>query len=304
MSDFNSILISGSSGLLGTSLADAMRRRGVEVRRLVRREVRYADEYEWDPYESRIDDRAMKGVDVVVNLSGANIGEKRWTGERKQILYDSRVVTTRFLAELMAKSEEPPAVFVSQSAVGIYGDRGDEILTEDSTLGPADDFLANLTIAWEAAAEPARAAGVRVVHPRTGLVMADDAPLLDKLIPLFRAGIGGPIGNGQQWWSWVDIADVVGATLFLIDSDESGPFNLTAPNPVRQKEFAEILASTLNRPSAIPVPSFAMKLALGAEKARGIGLSSTRALPERLVSAGYGFKNTDLATSLRSILSE
>ncbi len=281
-----------------------MRQRGVEVRRLVRREVRYADEYEWDPYEGRIDDRAMKGVDVVVNLSGANIGEKRWTGERKQILYDSRVVTTRFLAELMAKSEEPPAVFVSQSAVGIYGDRGDEILTEGSTVGPADDFLANLTIAWEAAAEPARASGVRVVHPRTGLVMADDAPLLDKLIPLFRAGIGGPIGNGQQWWSWVDIADVVGATLFLIDSDETGPFNLTAPNPVRQKEFAEILASTLNRPSAIPVPPFAMKLALGAEKARGIGLSSTRALPERLVNAGYEFKQTDLATSLRSILSE
>jgi uncharacterized protein (TIGR01777 family) len=265
----------------------------------VRREARYADEFEWDPYSGRIDNMAMTGVDVVINLSGANIGEKRWTKKRKQVLYDSRITTTRYLAETMAQMSDPPSTLVSQSAVGIYGDRGDETLTERSGLGPSDDFLASLAIDWEAAAEPARDAGVRVVIPRTGLVLAPDAPLLDRLVPIFRIGIGGPLGTGNQWWSWVDVSDVIGSILHLIESDFTGPFNVSAPEPVRQSEFAETLASILRRPSVTPVPSFALKLAVGSEKAEGIGLSSTRALPERLLNTGYEFTETDFERSLR-----
>jgi uncharacterized protein (TIGR01777 family) len=293
------VLISGSSGLIGQSLTDELRRRGTEVRRLVRRSARYADEFEWDPYSARIDDMAMTGVDVVVNLSGANIGEKRWTKDRKQVLYDSRITTTRFLAETMAQMSDPPSTLVSQSAVGIYGDRGDDILTERSDLGPADDFLASLTLDWEAAAEPARGAGVRVVHPRTGLVLAQDAPLLDRLVPIFRIGIGGPLGTGDQWWSWVDVNDVIGSTLHMIESDFTGPFNVSAPEPARQSDFAETLASVLRRPSVVPIPSFALKMALGPEKAGEIGLTSTRALPERLLGTGYEFTETNLERSLR-----
>lgn len=296
------MLISGSSGLIGTSLTDALRQRGAEVRRLVRREVRYADEYEWDPYGERIDERAFKGVDVVVNLSGANLGEKRWTSERRQVLYDSRIETTRLLADLMTAANEPPSVFVSQSAIGIYGDRGEEVLTESSTDGPQDDFLASLTVDWEAAAGKAADAGIRVVHPRTGLVLAEGAPLLDRLTPIVRAGLGGPLGNGRQWWSWIDIADVTGGLMYLIESDYSGPFNLTAPEPVQQAEFARVLASILRRPSLVPAPSFAIKLVLGSEKAEALGLSSTRAIPQRLTESGYTFVETRLHCSLTRAL--
>lgn len=301
--DLQTILMSGSSGLIGTALTESLRQRGLEVRRLVRRKVRYADEYEWDPYEGRIDDRALKGVDVVINLSGANIGDRRWTAHQKRVLRDSRIKTSIFLAEEMTRSAEPPSVYVAQSAIGIYGDRGDEILTEESSLGPADDFLAQLTADWELSAEVARQADIRVVHPRTGLVLADDAPLLDRLVPIFKAGLGGPLGNGRQWWSWVDIRDVVDAMLFLIESDHSGPFNVVSPNPVQQGNFSETLASTLGRPSLVSVPSFALKMALGSQKAEAIGLSSTRALPHRLIEGGYQFSATDLEDSLRKVLS-
>ncbi len=302
VSNNKTVLMSGSSGLIGTTLTDSLRRRGVEVRRLVRRDVRYADEYRWNPYESAIDERALKGVDAVVNLSGANIGAERWTADRKRILTESRLTTTRFLAEQMAEMIDPPSVYMSQSAIGIYGDRGDEILDESSSYGPDDDFLASLTADWEEAATPATEAGVRVIHPRTGLVVAEDAPLLDRLTPIFRAGVGGPIGRGSQWWSWVDLVDVVGAMSFLLESDLSGPFNVAAPEPVRQKEFAEVMAAVLNRPSAIPVPSVALKLALGGEKAQAIGLSSTRVKPQRLLDAGYSFQEASLEMSLRRIL--
>jgi uncharacterized protein (TIGR01777 family) len=296
------VLISGSSGLIGTTLSDRLRQRGIEVRRLVRRDARYADEYRWDPYGGELDERALKGAHAVVNLNGANIGANRWTAERKRVLCESRVTTTRFLAEQMADTIDPPSVFLSQSAIGIYGDRGDELLDESSGYGPQHDFLASLTVDWEEAATPAAEAGIRVVHPRTGLVLAEDAPLLDRLTPIFRAGLGGPIGSGNQWWSWVDVVDVIGAMTFLLESDLAGSFNVVAPDPVRQKEFAEVMADVMNRPSAIPVPSFAMKLALGGEKAEAIGLSSTRAKPQRLLDAGYSFQETDLKTSLERIL--
>lgn len=296
------VVMAGSSGLLGTALTDALRQQGAEVRRLVRREARYADEFEWDPYSGDIDETALKDVDIVINLAGANIGDERWTDERRQVLYDSRITTTSFLAEKTASLPVLPEVFVAQSAIGIYGDRGDEILTEESSEGPESDFLAALTQDWEAAAAPATEVGIRVVHPRTGLVLAPEAALLDRLEPLFKAGLGGPLGSGDQWWSWVDISDVTNALLFLIENDVSGPFNITAPSPVRQREFAKTMAALLNRPSLIPAPAFAMKLVLGSEKAEAIGLSSTRAVPERLTKAGFEFAVRSVEQSLRRSL--
>ena len=295
-------LITGGSGLIGTSLGDALIKRGSDVRRLVRRQPSATGEYTWDPYSSVIDDRAFEGVDVVINLSGAGIGDRRWTSQRKAALYESRITTTRLLAERIARLQKPPRVFVSQSAIGIYGDRGDEILTERSSNGPEDDFLASLTIDWEEAAAPAVEAGIRVVHPRTGLVLSRNAQLLRRLVPLFKAGLGGPIGDGNQWWSWITLTDVVRATEHLIQSDIEGPVNLVAPSPVRQKEFARLLAGAVRRPAILPVPKVAMRLALGGEKAEAIGFSSTRALPERLSDDGFEFADSDLASALATML--
>ena len=297
-------LISGASGLIGTELTNALERDGSDVRRLVRRTPRGENEFEWQPQDGEIDETAFKGVDVVINLSGANIGSGRWTESRRQVLHDSRIETTRLLARAIAQMDELPALFISQSAIGIYGDRGDEVLTESSTEGPDSDFLASLVRDWEAAADEARDAGVRVVHPRTGLVMADDADLLDRLVPIFRLGLGGPLGDGQQWWSWVDIDDVIGAMKFFVDSDLEGPVNLVSPQPVKQAEFAEILGDVLGRPSLLPVPELALKLALGSEKAEGIGLTSTRTVPDRLLSTGYEFQVPNLETSLRKAVNE
>ena len=295
-------LITGGSGLIGSSLSDALLERGASVRRLVRRQPSATGEYIWDPYASMIDDRAFEGVDVVINLSGAGVGDKRWTSERKAALYESRITTTRVLAERLAWMEKPPRLFISQSAIGIYGDRGDEILTEESSNGPEDDFLAALTVDWEKAAARAVEAGIRVVHPRTGLVLSRDAQLLQRLVPLFKSGLGGPIGDGSQWWSWVTLTDVIRATEHLIQSDIEGPVNLVAPSPVRQKEFATLLARAVRRPAILPVPKMAMRLALGGQKAEAIGFSSTRALPERLSDDGFEFADSDLQTALATML--
>jgi hypothetical protein len=268
----------------------------------VRRQPSSTGEYIWDPYASIVDDRAFEGVDVVINLSGAGIGDKRWTAERKVALYESRITTTRLLAERVARMDKPPRLFVSQSAIGIYGDRGDEILTERSSNGHEDDFLASLTVDWEKAAAPAVEAGIRVVHPRTGLVLSRDAQLLRRLVPLFKSGLGGPIGDGSQWWSWVTLTDVIRATEHLIQSDIEGPVNLVAPSPVRQKEFATSLARVVRRPAVLPVPKLAMRLVLGGEKAEAIGFSSTRAIPERLSEDGFEFSDSDLETALATML--
>ena len=292
------ILISGASGLIGRRMTEALESAGHSVTKLVRREPRTADEYEWNPYQGFIDDRALKGLDAVVHLSGAGIGDKRWTEERKKVLYDSRIVTTRVLSQHLAALDDPPGVLISQSAIGIYGDRGDEILTESSSPGPIDDFLASLTFDWETAAAPAAEAGIRVVYPRTGLVLSRRAQLIERLVPLFKAGLGGPIGDGRQWWSWITLTDVRRAVEHLIESDHDGPFNLVAPAPVRQKQFAEFLARAVHRPAVFPVRKLAIRLALGGEKAEAIGLSSTRALPERLMIDGFEFADADLETVL------
>ena len=302
MSTTKRILISGASGLIGTRLIEALRGNGQDVSTLVRREAQGATEFEWDPDQGVVDDRALKGLDAVVNLSGAGIGDKRWTARRKQVLSDSRIVTTRVLAEHLAALDDPPEVFVSQSAIGIYGDRGDETLTEDSSFGPSDDFLASLTVDWEKAAAPAADAGIRVVHPRTGLVLSQKAQLIERLLPLFRVGLGGRIGNGGQWWSWITLTDVETALRHLIESELDGAVNLVAPSPVRQEEFARLLARAVRRPALLSVPRSAMRLALGGEKAEAIGFSSTRALPARLLSDGFEFADADLETALKRML--
>jgi uncharacterized protein (TIGR01777 family) len=296
------ILLSGASGLVGGTLATSLKRAGHDVRRLVRRQPAAPGEYRWDPYRDDIDEIALKGLDAVIHLSGAGIGDRRWTAERKRQIYDSRIVTTRMLADHLARLDTPPAVMISQSAVGIYGDRGDERLTETSTLGPTDDFLASLTMDWEEAAGPAREAGIRVVHPRTGLVIDHDAQLMARLVPLFRAGLGGPIGDGRQWWSWISLHDVISALEHLVESDLSGAVNLVSPQPVRQREFADILASVLRRPALLPVPRFGMRLVLGAEKADAIGFSSTRVEPVRLSEDGFRFADPELEPALRRML--
>lgn len=302
MSELKRILISGSSGLIGTALTDHLRSRGHEVMRLVRREPESVDEYKWDPYDGTIDGRAVKGVDVVVSLSGAGIGDRRWTGARKRLLYESRVTTTGFLARSLADAEEPPEVLISQSAIGIYGDREEETLTELSDPGPRDDFLVRLTEDWEQATAPARLSGVRVVTPRTGLVLDPTAQLLKRLVPLYKAGLGGPLGTGRQWWSWISLRDNVRAVEYLIDSDLSGPVNLVSPAPVRQKDFSRALAAALGRPSLVPVPRIGMSLALGPEKAAAIGLSSTRAVPMVLEESGFSFRDSELEATLRLML--
>ncbi len=296
------VLISGASGLIGGAVAELLGQSGAELRRLVRRPPQAAGEHQWDPYDGYIDEVALKGIDAVIHLSGAGIGDKRWTPERKEVLYDSRIVTTRVLAEHLGRLDHPPAVFVSQSAIGIYGDRGDEILTESHDIGPDDDFLACLTKNWEEAARPAAEAGIRVVHPRTGLVLSSEGGLIQRLLPIFKGGLGGPLGGGDQWWSWVALEDVARVMAHLIDSDMAGPVNLVAPSPVRQREFAHALAGALNRPSLLPVPELALRVAFGSERADSIGLSSTRVVPSRLQESGFDFVRDGLDAALAQIL--
>lgn len=296
------VLLSGASGLIGSRLRLDLAVDGHDVRQLVRSKPDGVKRFHWDPNKGEIDTEALAGTAAVIHLSGAPIGTGRWTKRRKRLLHDSRVVTTRFLSEQLAAADSPPRILVSQSAIGIYGDRGDEILTEGSTLGPRDDFLASLTIDWESAADPARDAGIRVVHPRTGLVLIPRSQLLGRLVPLFKAGLGGRLGSGQQWWSWVTLDDVSRVVRFLIARDVSGPMNLVAPNPVRQSDFTRSLARVLRRPAYATVPRFVMRAALGREKAYSLGFSSTRALPARLTESGFRFGDTDIEEALQRLV--
>jgi uncharacterized protein (TIGR01777 family) len=296
------VLLSGASGLVGSALAASLGAAGHDVRRLVRREPSAPGEFRWDPYRGAIDATALKGLDAVIHLSGAGIGERRWSAERKRVLYDSRIVTTRVLADHVAALDDPPSVMISQSAIGIYGDRDDERLTESSHLGPRDDFLAALTMDWEEAADPARAAGIRVVHPRTGLVLDRQAQLMTRLVPLFKAGLGGPIGDGRQWWSWVSLRDVTAAMEHLMASDLSGAVNLVSPESVRQREFADVLGQVVRRPALLPAPRFGMRLVLGSEKAEAIGFSSARVEPSRLSDDDFQFSDPELAPALRRMM--
>jgi uncharacterized protein len=279
------IAVTGSTGLIGTALVTSLHAAGHEVVRLVRRTPRQPDEVRWDPAAGAVDLDGLKGVDGAVNLSGAGIGDHRWSESYKRTLVDSRVDSTRTLVKALASLQPRPTVLVSGSAVGFYGDRGDEPLTEEA--GQGDGFLADLVRAWEEAAEAATEAGIRVVLARTGLVMSPHGGSLARLLPLARLGLAGPLGNGRQWWPWISLEDEVRALGFLLEHDVSGPVNLSAPQPARNAEFTRALARVLHRPAVLPAPGFALRVVLG--ELAGDVLASQRMLPARLLDEGFAF---------------
>lgn len=293
------IAISGSTGLIGTALVGSLRADGHDVLRLVRREPGGPDEARWDPY-GEVDTEALEGLDAVVHLAGAGIGDRRWTESYKKRVRDSRVVGTRTLAEALAGLRRPPRVLVSGSGMGYYGRTDDRDADESSAMGSG--FLAELVRDWEAAAEPAATAGIRVVHPRTGLVLAREGGLLGRTLPLFRLGLGGRLGSGRQWMSWISLPDHIAALRLLIDrADATGPVNLTAPLPVTNAEFTKALGRALHRPAPFAVPVFALRAALGGFADEG-PLISQRVLPRRLTELGFHFAHADLGTALTAVL--
>jgi uncharacterized protein (TIGR01777 family) len=293
------IAVTGSSGLVGTELVPALRADGHDVVRLVRRTPRTADEHRWDPEHHQVDAGLLADVDAVVNLAGVGIGDKRWTDRYKQEVVASRVDSTTTissaLAQAAAADPDRPRVLLSASAVGFYGDGGDRVLDETSPAGT--DFLADVCVQWEAATAPAEAAGVRVAHLRTGLVLGEGG-LMAKLKPLFSLGVGGPMGSGKQYWPWISLRDEVDAIRFLLTADVAGPVDLTGPEPVTNAAFAKALGRVLHRPALLPVPGFALSLVLGEFAQLGV-LAGQRALPRVLMDAGFTFTHGDVESALR-----
>jgi uncharacterized protein (TIGR01777 family) len=291
------VAITGSTGLIGRALVDRLRSSGVQVRRLVRGAAKaQSGDVEWDPMRGILAPSALDGVAGVVHLAGEPIA-KRWTPERKRGIRESRVRGTELLARTIASLERKPRVVVSGSAVGVYGDRGDELLDESSATG--NDFLANVVGEWERATAPASQAGVRVVLLRTGLVLSRAGGVLEKLLLPFKLGLGGPIGSGRQWMSWISLDDQLRAIEYALASPAlSGPVNLVSPNPVTNAEFAATLGVVLTRPALVPVPALALELLFG-EMARETILAGQRVLPRALVAAGFDFAHPTLEQALR-----
>jgi uncharacterized protein (TIGR01777 family) len=292
------IAVSGASGLLGSALVPALEGGGHEVVRLVRREPRGPAEVAWDPAAGRIDASGLSGIDAAVNLSGATIG-RRWTAERKREIFESRVLSTGLLARTMATLEPRPSVLVCAGGVGIYGDRGDEILTEESELGTG--FLADVGTAWEGSAEPARAAGIRVVNFRQGIVLSRGGGALERMLTPFKLGVGGRIGGGKQWWSWVTLDDLTAAYRFALEGDLAGPVNLASPNPATNAQFVKLLGRALHRPTVFPLPALAVRTLFG-QMGEAVLLEGQRTLPARLLDAGFTFAYADLDTALARAL--
>jgi uncharacterized protein (TIGR01777 family) len=293
------IVISGSSGLIGSALVADLRSRGHDVVRLVRGAATAADAVSWEPAAGVLAPGALAGVDAVVNLNGRNIGQGRWTGRLKNQLWSSRLQSTELLVATMAAADPPPPVLVNASAVGYYGHRGEEVLDESSA--PGAGFLAELTQAWEAAALAACSAGTRVVLLRLGMVIARGGALGRMMLP-FKVGAGGPIGSGRQWWPWIAMDDVLGVIrLALEDRSLEGAVNVVAPQEVRCREFTTTLGRVLHRPAFLPLPAVAARLALG-EMADALLLASTRARPACLVNHGYTFAAPALEEALRATI--
>ena len=296
------IVISGSSGLIGTALVDRLTSSGHEVVRLVRSGTASAPgTAPWDPKAGVLDPAVVDGADAVINLSGAGIGDHRWTDDYRRQLVESRTLTTGLLARTIAQVDRRPAVFLSGSAIGIYGDRGDEVL--DETSAPGDGFLADLCVQWETATEPAAATGVRTALLRTGIVLTPKGGALKKQLPLFKLGLGGKFGNGRQWQSWISLDDEVGAIVHLLTADLAGPVNLTAPEPVTNRTFTATLGKVLSRPAVLPIPSFGPKLLLGGELAEALLFTGQRVVPTKLTASGYEFTHASLEAALRALLS-
>jgi uncharacterized protein (TIGR01777 family) len=307
MANPSRILISGASGLIGTSLIRAFDARRISVTRLIRdRQPQGPQEISWSPQSSSLvaDAAQLDAFDAVIHLSGANLAAHRWTPAYKREIVESRVQTTQALAKLLAALDHPPPVFLCASATGIYGDRGDEILTESSA--PGTGFLAETCMQWEDAAQPARAAGIRVVLMRFGVALtpAGGGGALSKLLPLFRLGLGGRLSSGEQWLSWISISDVVSAVFHLMqDARLAGPVNMVSPIPVTNAEFTRVLGKVLHRPAIFPAPAFALRAVVG-EMAEEALLSSTRVIPARLAESGFHFEHARLDAALESLLAK
>ncbi|MBD5788008.1 TIGR01777 family protein [Cellulosimicrobium terreum] len=292
------IVVAGSHGLIGSELLERLREDGHHVRRLVRRQPQTGDEHEWDPDAGVLDPAVLEGADAVVNLAGAGIGDRRWTAQYKRVLLTSRTRTTGLLATTLARLDVPPPVWLQGSAIGYYGDRGDQVLTETSSAG--EGFLARLTREWEDATAPAQDAGVRVVHARTGIVLSPDGGALGRLLTLLRLGVGGRLGPGTQYWSWITLHDEVAALRHLLTTPVHGPVNLCAPHPATNAQITRALADALHRPAFLAVPSVALKVALG-ELASDI-LGSQRGLPTVLEASGFTFAHPELHDAARWVV--
>jgi uncharacterized protein (TIGR01777 family) len=297
------IIVSGASGLVGTALTASLRVQGHTVLHLVRKRTPQetsSAEIRWDPLSAQVDVPALEGADAVVHLSGANVSKGRWTPARKRVLSSSRLDSTRVLVDSLARLRQKPRVFISASAVGYYGNRGDEILIEST--GPGNDFLSHLARDWEAEAMRASQAGMRAVILRFGVILSSEGGALPEIIRPFKFGVGGRLGSGRQWMSWIalpDAVDIIESS--MANAGWNGPLNAVAPEPVRNSEFAEIVGRVLHRPAILPAPGFMLRLALG-EMADALLLSSQRAIPERLLQSGYAFKFPDLEAALRTML--
>lgn len=292
------IVVSGATGLVGSNLVAHLKISGHQVFKLVRSNQR-DDDIPWAPYEKRVDKKRLHGAEAVVHLSGENIAG-RWTEAKKRRIRESRLLTTTFLCETLAELKQPPKVLVCASAVGFYGDRGDEVVDENSN--PGSDFLADVCQEWEAATESATAGGIRVVNLRIGVILSPAGGALAKMLLPFKMGAGGVMGSGNQYWSWISIDDVAGAILHAITTQSlKGPVNAVSPNPVTNREFTKILGHVLSRPTIFPMPAFAVRLVFG-EMGDALLLASTRVKPAKLLESGFQFQNQDLENALRHLL--
>jgi uncharacterized protein (TIGR01777 family) len=296
------VAIAGGSGLIGGALQAALAASGWQVRRLVRRPARSADEIAWDPARGELEPMALAGLAALVHLGGASIAGGRWTAARKRTLIDSRLASTRLLATALARCPQPPPVWLCASAVGIYGDAGDTPVDEASP--PGHGFLARLARDWEAACAPAREAGLRVVNLRIGTVLAREGGVLARLAPLYRLGLGGPLGSGRQYLSWIALTDLIAAIRFCIErEDMAGPVNLVAPTACRQGDFARALGRALGRPARLPAPAFALRLLLG-EMGQALLLEGAAVRPARLEAAGFRWQHPELAGALAAAFAD
>lgn len=294
------IIVSGASGLIGGALCQHLGEKGHEVLRLVRREPGSDDEIEWHPDQGRVDAGRLEGLDGVCHLAGENIAAGRWTAARKRRIEDSRIGGTNLLARALATAERGPRVLVSASAIGYYGDRGEEVLEESSA--PGRGFLPDVCRAWENATDAARDAGIRVVTPRVGVVLSPAGGALAPMLLPFKLGLGGPIGAGRNWMSWISLDDLVRVLAFALEEERlEGPVNAVAPAPERFKDFARTLGRVLARPAFLALPAFAVKLALG-EMAKELLLASARVRPARLEGSGFRFEHGSLESALRHVL--
>ena len=292
------VLISGASGLIGAALIPALEKRGAEIYRLVRREPRNAFEISWDPMQD-VPPQLVSGFDVLIHLSGETVAG-RWNESKKRGIRDSRVISTRNLASALAKADNPPQTFICASAIGYYGNRGDEVLTEESPSG--EGFLAEVSREWEGATQPAAQAGTRVVNLRIGIVLSRDGGALKQMLLPFRLGLGGKIGSGRQWFSWIHLDDLVAAVPHIMEHpDLRGPVNMVAPSPVTNAEFTKALAKAVRRPAFLAVPAFVVRLAFGEFAQEGL-LSSARVVPKELNENGFQFRYPELVMTLQNLV--